>query len=339
MCNKQSNQSANIMEKPPELEIKYQKLATEYTKLKSQAMVLKKAVVDEQAKNADLKEALNSQEQKLRKFHQETESLTFRNEQLTKRVSVLQQELQVNSFGKKSKSKNHEHPAQNNFSVLDEELQHKIMENASLFCAISDKDAELSDNQAMIESLQSRLVSFEHEISDLNKKHRVEIDKVKNSSSNSLDLPNAKLTCKNCDNPKPQSSKTKDKVVNWQVQAEKYKTEYEILKNQPRDNKAAVDYYETQVRRLLSKTSLAESESKSLWIEINSLSARLDECMYEKHALESILEKTAEELSTSNSNYQSQLDAMTEHLASQNDKIAQQSDEIEVLKHTLSLKK
>lgn len=328
------------MEKPPELEIKYQKLATEYTKLKSQAMVLKKAVVDEQAKNADLKEALNSQEQKLRKFNQETESLTFRNEQLTKRVSVLQQELQVNSFGKKSKSKNHEHPVQNNFSVLDEELQHKIMENASLFCAISDKDAELSDNQAMIESLQSRLVSFEHEISDLNQKHRVEMDKVKNNSSCTLDVPRAKPPCKNCDNLKPQSSKTKEKEINWQVQAEKYKSEYEILKNQPRgDDKAAVDYYEAQVRKLLSKTSLAESESKSLWIEINSLGARLDECMYEKQALESILEKTAEELLTSNSNYQSQLDAMTEHLASQNDKIAQQSDEIEVLKHTLSLKK
>lgn len=323
------------MEKPPELEIKYQKLATEYTKLKSQAMVLKKAVVDEQAKNVELKETINSQEQKLRKFNQETESLTFRNEQLMKRVSVLQQELQVNSLGKKSKSKNHEHTVQNNFSVLDEELHNKIVENASLICTISDKDAELSENKTVIDSLQSRLINLELEIGNLNKKHREEIDKIKNSNCNT-EKQSASKSCQNCDT---KHSKTKEKGVNWQEQAEKWKTQYEIIKNQPRDNKAAVDYYDTQVSTLLESKSLAESESKSLWIEIDSLSARLDDSMYEKQALESILEKTAEELRTSNTNYQSQLDAMTEHLASQNDKIAQQSDEIEILNHTLSLKK
>lgn len=56
-------------------------------------MVLKKAVVDEQALNGELKESLREVEQRLRKSDQEADSLNFRNEQLTRRVTVLQEEL------------------------------------------------------------------------------------------------------------------------------------------------------------------------------------------------------------------------------------------------------
>lgn len=51
------------------------------------------------------------------------------------------------------------------------------------------------------------------------------------------------------------------------------------------------------------------------------------------------MEKSNEELHTTTENYKSQLDAMTEHLAAQNEKITQQCDEIQVLKHYLSVKK
>lgn len=55
--------------------------------------MLKKAVLEEQTRNAELRDILKEKEQILRKAEQEMDSLTFRNQQLTKRVTVLQDEL------------------------------------------------------------------------------------------------------------------------------------------------------------------------------------------------------------------------------------------------------
>lgn len=102
------------MEKQPDLETKYQRLATEYSKVippgninyhrkyqstelqvRSQATVLKKAVLDEQAKSLELKETIRKHEQTVRKHDQEMESLTFRNEQVIKRGRFRDQALLV----------------------------------------------------------------------------------------------------------------------------------------------------------------------------------------------------------------------------------------------------
>lgn len=61
--------------------------------VRAQLVVLKKAIVEEQSHNVELKEALREKEQNLRKADQEADSLIFRNEQLTRRVTVLQDEL------------------------------------------------------------------------------------------------------------------------------------------------------------------------------------------------------------------------------------------------------
>lgn len=106
-------------------------------KVRSQATVLKKALLEEQTKNLEIKELMKEQEQKIRKHTHEMESLTFRNEQLAKRITVLQQELQENSHGKKSKNKNPENNVHSTFSVLDEELHKKILENAELVSTVS----------------------------------------------------------------------------------------------------------------------------------------------------------------------------------------------------------
>ena len=109
---------------PGDLQGKYQKIAAEYAKvcwhvchviyslkvssvlqvivhkccfcvsqIRAQAGVLKKAVLEEQTRNAELRDILKEKEQILRKAEQEMDSLTFRNQQLTKRVTVLQDEL------------------------------------------------------------------------------------------------------------------------------------------------------------------------------------------------------------------------------------------------------
>lgn len=55
--------------------------------------VLKKGVLDEQAKYNELRDNLKEKDKALRKGELEIDSLTFRNQQLTRRVSVLQDEL------------------------------------------------------------------------------------------------------------------------------------------------------------------------------------------------------------------------------------------------------
>lgn len=94
--------------------------------------------MDEQAKNLELKDVIKKHEQQIRKHDQEMESLTFRNEQLTKRITVLQQDLQVINNPKKMKNKGTEnHVPSDNISVLNEEFQKKILENAQLVSSVS----------------------------------------------------------------------------------------------------------------------------------------------------------------------------------------------------------
>lgn len=98
---------------------------------------MKKALLEEQNKSSELKVLVKEQEQKLRKHTHEMESLTFRNEQLAKRISVLQQELHQTSSGiKKGKTKTTENSVPSSLTVLDEELHKKILENAQLVSTV-----------------------------------------------------------------------------------------------------------------------------------------------------------------------------------------------------------
>lgn len=70
-----------------------------FAQMRAQASVLRKAVVEEQTRNSELRDILKEREQSLRKAEQEMDSLTFRNQQLTKRVTVLQDELDLMQAG------------------------------------------------------------------------------------------------------------------------------------------------------------------------------------------------------------------------------------------------
>ena len=76
------------------LSAKYTKLASEYSKVRAQLGVLKKAVLEEQAKNVGASENVKQKEQALRKSEAEMDSLTFRNQQLTRRVEILQEDIE-----------------------------------------------------------------------------------------------------------------------------------------------------------------------------------------------------------------------------------------------------
>ena len=87
--------SATLSDKDHQvLSTKYTKLAAEYSKVRAQLGVLKKAVLEEQAKNVGASEGMKQKEQALRKSEAEMDSLTFRNQQLTRRVEILQEDLE-----------------------------------------------------------------------------------------------------------------------------------------------------------------------------------------------------------------------------------------------------
>ncbi|XP_071644254.1 uncharacterized protein [Temnothorax longispinosus] len=147
-----------------QLQTKYQKIATEYSKIRAQANVLKKAVIEEQARNADIRNQLKEKEVVFRRAEQEIDSLTFRNQQLTKRITVLQEELdKAQNRPKKGKGKASENnsqipslpPPPNN--ILDEEFQKKIVENAQLLSQISDKDSEIESLYERIQQLECKV--------------------------------------------------------------------------------------------------------------------------------------------------------------------------------------
>lgn len=132
--------------------------------IRAQANVLKKAVIDEQARNGDIRNQLKEKEVELRRAEQEIDSLTFRNQQLTKRITVLQEELdKTQNKPKKGKNKAPETnsqisaplPPPNN--ILDEEFQKKIVENAQLLSQISDKDSEIESLCERIHALECKV--------------------------------------------------------------------------------------------------------------------------------------------------------------------------------------
>ncbi|KAM3605811.1 uncharacterized protein V6R79_005124 [Siganus canaliculatus] len=136
-----------------DLQTKYSKLAQEYSKLRAQNQVLKKAVVDEQANSVALKEQLKQRDQSLRKQEQEMDSLSFRNQQLAKRVELLQEEL----------ANKGDSPSQHGLetkSVFDEDLQKKIEENERLHIQFYEADEQHRKQEA---ELKSRLEELEKE--------------------------------------------------------------------------------------------------------------------------------------------------------------------------------
>ena len=125
--------------------------ASEYSKVRAQLNVLKKAVIEEQNAKHQVAEALKEHETKNRKVEAEMDALTFRNSQLTRRVEILQQE----SEQKQQKQKNKHEITNDVNSVISEELSLKIAENAKLHDALNEVDQKY---EAKISTLTSTVL-------------------------------------------------------------------------------------------------------------------------------------------------------------------------------------
>uniref|UniRef100_A0A8D2L045 Protein phosphatase 1 regulatory subunit 21 n=1 Tax=Varanus komodoensis TaxID=61221 RepID=A0A8D2L045_VARKO len=173
-----------------ELQAKYQKLAQEYSKLRAQNHVLKKGVVDEQANSAALKEQLKMKDQSLRKLQQEMDSLTFRNQQLAKRVELLQDELALSESKGKNKKKSGEpvsQLSQEQKNVFDEDLQKKIEENERLhiqFFEANEQHKRLeTELRSRLEVLEMEAAQHQAVVDGLTRKYMDTIEKLQNDKA------------------------------------------------------------------------------------------------------------------------------------------------------------
>ncbi|XP_054678940.1 protein phosphatase 1 regulatory subunit 21 isoform X1 [Grus americana] len=173
-----------------ELQGKYQKLAQEYSKLRAQNQVLKKGVVDEQANSASLKEQLKMKDQSLRKLQQEMDSLTFRNQQLAKRVELLQDELALSEArGKKNKksAESSSQLSQEQKSVFSEDLQKKIEENERLHILFFEADEQHKRLEAelrtRLEVLETDAAQHQAVVDSLTRKYTDTIEKLQNDKA------------------------------------------------------------------------------------------------------------------------------------------------------------
>ncbi|XP_074024431.1 protein phosphatase 1 regulatory subunit 21 [Numenius arquata] len=173
-----------------ELQGKYQKLAQEYSKLRAQNQVLKKGVVDEQANSASLKEQVKMKDQSLRKLQQEMDSLTFRNQQLAKRVELLQDELALSETrGKKNKrsAESSSQLSQEQKSVFNEDLQKKIEENERLHILFFEADEQHKRLEAelrtRLEVLETDAAQHQAVVDGLTRKYTDTIEKLQNDKA------------------------------------------------------------------------------------------------------------------------------------------------------------
>lgn len=164
---------------PSDLTAKYQKLATEYAKIRAQMGVLKKGLLDEQDKSGRLTDEVHERDMQLRKSQGEMEAVLFRNQQLAKRINVLQDEAEAIQKSKgRSKWSRRDRDRERSTSkergtsssllsvadsaetVINEELVAKITENAELKVKLADIETTY---EGTIQALRTRVEDLERE--------------------------------------------------------------------------------------------------------------------------------------------------------------------------------
>lgn len=205
---------------------------------------------------------------------------------------------------------------------------------------------ELMNNQERIQLLERDLVRLQNELQNRLEHHSNELRQLKLQNNRANPEPDA--ACVNCRRNSEvevglatNSTRAASSIRLFQAQElERWKQECEMLRSRPEQNdERLTEYYETKIRDLLEEKQVIHSEASSLLAENKALAQRLERASLEKSEMKEDMERGIEEFRTSCDNYKSQLDAMTEHLATQNEKITRQCDEIQALKMRVASRK
>ncbi|NXG90504.1 PPR21 phosphatase, partial [Stercorarius parasiticus] len=135
-------------------------------------------------------EQVKMKDQSLRKLQQEMDSLTFRNQQLAKRVELLQDELALSEArGKKNKksAESSSQLSQEQKSVFNEDLQKKIEENERLHILFFEADEQHKRLEAelrtRLEVLETDAAQHQAVVDSLTRKYTDTIEKLQNDKA------------------------------------------------------------------------------------------------------------------------------------------------------------
>ena len=202
--------------------------------------------------------------------------------------------------------------------MLDCELQNKIRENAQLHL---DFEEQKSASQRQVHQLDSKLQQL-----------RLDCDSRLKGLQHSLEFEQQRSV-----QLAQEKSRLEAKLIEYlaEMQASKAQSSSRIVIEPPasdsaNSDKAAVEAH-SNLLQLLEKYELAESKSLSFEVECKLLENRLE---IAEDALRSAKQNN-EALATSVKNYESQLSAMSEYVATLDEKIIRQNDQIEELQTAL----
>ncbi|EYC43449.1 hypothetical protein Y032_0493g2430 [Ancylostoma ceylanicum] len=175
-----------------DVNVRYERLSTEYAKLRSHVKVLSEGVIAERKKNEVFADKIQELESQLHKVDAENESLTFRNDQLVKRVESLQDELETLAHSRAGSIKKGKFPKKSKDTkellselgalgdrvlILEEELQNKIQQNAELTSKISELEERHAEELASLSNEFARKLeeAESHKLSsDRRREHKPE---------------------------------------------------------------------------------------------------------------------------------------------------------------------
>ncbi|KAL6743542.1 hypothetical protein Aduo_016569 [Ancylostoma duodenale] len=175
-----------------DVNVRYERLSTEYAKLRSHVKVLSEGVIAERKKNEVFTDKIQELESQLHKVDAENESLTFRNDQLVKRVESLQDELENLAHSRGGSVKKGKFPKKSKDTkellselgalgdrvvILEEELQNKIQQNAELTSKISELEERHAEELASLSNEFARKLeeAESHKLdSDRRREHKPE---------------------------------------------------------------------------------------------------------------------------------------------------------------------
>ncbi|KAJ1994465.1 hypothetical protein H4R33_000249 [Dimargaris cristalligena] len=153
---------------------KYQRLFTDYTRIKAQQAVLKQAVVQVQQKNELLAQECSTQRAESRQYRNQMDTLEFNNRRLIKRLDVLQTAAAQQAKSQRgwlfagTGTRRDLSSTREALEAISHELQAKINENESLHSELSETRAaferQLSTLRRDIATLNNDKTKFQEQI-------------------------------------------------------------------------------------------------------------------------------------------------------------------------------
>lgn len=296
--------------------------------MRAQAGVLKRAVLEEQNKNAALREVVRVKETNLRRAEQEVDSLGFRNKQLEHRVANLQDDLNKDTTkkgGKNSKTKDKSSTGVNSSSqmpieqssILSEEFQKKIFECAQLASSLADKNSEIQLQATRIEELENLVRSMNAEQTDIEAKLRREVERLtvktheleaKLADATSIVGSDDTLYVSELEQPKSISSsniigngKLDERLITLEKEVVHWRTQCEVLQmkcNLGNDNTNATDQNKIEQDNIKNATNgkFTATISVGEQLLIDNYSKKIEDLLMSKHLIESQLAIYMEEV-------------------------------------------